>query len=110
MGDWAADETVVLDPCPGFCTALLWTVPAQVGGTWTISDGSLTLSQQYQTVAGTLRSGGEQFEVEDGRLSGAELSFRAGGAGYQGRVSGDTVEGTVVRGNRTDTWRASRAP
>ncbi len=110
MGDWAADETVILDPCPGFCTALLWTVPAQVGGAWTTSDGSLTLSQQYHTVAGTLRTGGEQFEVEDGRLSGAELSFRAGGARYQGRVSGDTVEGTVVRGDRTDTWRASRAP
>jgi len=28
--DWAADATEVLDPCPGFCTALLWIVPARL--------------------------------------------------------------------------------
>ena len=110
MGEWAADESVVLDPCPGFCTALLWIVPAQVGGDWAASDGSLTLTQQYQTVSGVLRRGGERHEVEEARLSGADLTFRAGGARYRGRVSGDRIEGTVATGDRTARWSARRTP
>ncbi len=39
--DWAPDETVVLDPCPTWCTSLLWVVPARVegkpGACWTVS-------------------------------------------------------------------------
>ena len=42
MGDWEADETIQLDPCPGFCTALLWIVPAQVTGMWTTDGGGDT--------------------------------------------------------------------
>ena len=110
MGDWAADETVVLDPCPGFCTALLWVVPAQVGGDWTASDGSLTLTQRYQAVSGVLRRGGERFDVEEGRLSGADLTFRAGRARYRGRVSAAGIEGTVTTAGRTTSWSARRAP
>ena len=38
---WAPDETVVLDPCPTWCTSLLWVVPARVegkpGACWTVS-------------------------------------------------------------------------
>ena len=110
MGDWEADETVVLDPCPGFCTALFWIVPAQVGGNWTASDGSLTLTQQYQTVSGVLRRGGERYEVEEGRLFGADLTFRAGGAHYRGRVLGDRLEGTVATGDTAARWSARRTP
>ena len=112
MGDWAADETVVLDPCPGFCTALLWIVPAQVGGDWAASDGSLTLTlaQRYQTVSGVLRRGGERHEVEEGRLSGADLTFRAGGVRYRGRVSGDRLAGTAATGERASRWSARRTP
>ena len=40
---WAPDETVVLDPCPTWCTSLLWVVPAKVAGTWRLSDGELAL-------------------------------------------------------------------
>lgn len=112
MGDWAADETVVLDPCPGFCTALLWIVPAQAGGDWAASDGSLTLTlaQQYQTVSGVLGRGGERHEVEEGRLSGADLTFRAGGVRYRGRVLGDRLEGTAATGDRASRWSARRTP
>ena len=110
MGDWAADETVVLDPCPGFCTALLWIVPAQVGGDWAASDGSLTLIQRYQTVSGVLRRGSERYQVEEGRLSGADLTFRAGGLRYRGRVSGDRLEGTAATGERASRWSARRTP
>ena len=56
MEDWAADATEVIDPCPGFCTALLWIVPARVAGTWRLPDGELVLEQQFQVVSGTLRN------------------------------------------------------
>ena len=110
MGDWAADETIVLDPCPGFCTALLWVVPARVGGDWTTSDGSLALTQRYQTVSGVLRRAGERFAVEAGRLSGADLTFRAGGARYRGLVSAAGIEGTVATDDRVSRWSARRSP
>ena len=110
MGDWAADDTIVLDPCPGFCTALLWVVPARVGGDWTTSDGSLALTQRYQTVSGALRRAGERFAVEAGRLSGADLTFRAGGARYRGLVSGVGIEGTVATGDQAARWSARRTP
>ena len=41
MEDWAADATEVIDPCPGFCTALLWIVPARVQGTTAPTAGKL---------------------------------------------------------------------
>ena len=110
MGDWAADKTTVLDPCPGFCTAYLWIVPAPIGGAWDTSAGSLALTQRYQIVSGTLRRGGERYDVEDGRLSGAELTFRAGGALYRGQIAGDRVDGTVRTASGTTPWSARRTP
>jgi hypothetical protein len=104
--DWVADETAVLDPCPGFCTALLWIVPANVEGTWHLADGELALAQQYQVVTGTLRVGVEQLEIEDGRLRGEQISFRAGDTHYSGHVSDGAMSGVAVTGARTVTWQA----
>lgn len=106
--DWTADETVQLDPCPGFCTALLWIVPARVAGTWRLPDGTLELEQRYQAVTGTLETGGIRFEIEAGRLHGAELSFRAGDTSYVGQVGDGVIEGTAVTGPRTLAWHAAR--
>lgn len=110
LGDWTADDTVVLDPCPGFCTALLWTVPARVAGTWRLAAGELVLDQRFQEVTGALRRGAETAAVEDGRLRGAQLDFRAGGVRYTGRVRGDVIAGVADTGARTFDWRASRQP
>ena len=108
LGDWTADDTVVLDPCPGFCTALLWIVPARVAGTWRLPAGELVLDQQFQEVTGVLRRGAEAAAVEDGRLRGAQIGFRAGGVRYIGRVQGDVMSGVADAGARTFDWRASR--
>ena len=110
LEDWAADDTVVLDPCPGFCTALLWIVPARVEGTWDLPEGRLVLEQQFQMITGTLRSGSGTVSIEEGRLRGEELGFRAGGASYAGRVRGDAITGTADTGARTFDWRATRVP
>ena len=106
--DWAADATEVLDPCPGFCTALLWIVPARVAGAWRLPEGELILEQQFQMVSGTLRSGSEAVAIEAGRLRGDELSFRAGGATYTGRVRGDRLAGEADNGRRRFGWHARR--
>ena len=112
LGDWAADDTVVLDPCPGFCTALLWVTPARVEGVWRLPDGGgeLVIEQRFQVVTGELRTGSGTVAVEDGRLRGDRIGFRAGGARYTGRVTGDTLAGVAAAGARTFDWRATRAP
>ena len=110
LEDWEADETVVLDPCPGFCTALLWIVPARVEGTWELPGGELVLEQRFQVVTGTLRTDTGTVAVEDGRLLGAELGFEAGGTRYAGQVRGDVITGTAATGGRTSDWRATRVP
>ena len=109
LDDWVADQTVVLDPCPGFCTALLWIVPARAEGTWELPVGALTLEQQFQVVTGTLGTGFEIVEIDDGRLRGEQISFRVGDAHYTGRVSDDVLDGVAETGTRTFDWHATRA-
>lgn len=108
LEDWEPDDTVVLDPCPGFCTALLWIVPARVEGTWELAEGELVLEQQFQVVTGTLRTDAGTVAIEAGRLRGAELGFRAGGASYAGQVRGGAITGTAATGARASGWRATR--
>ena len=108
LEDWEPDDTVVLDPCPGFCTALLWIVPARVKGTWELPEGELVLEQQFQMVTGTLRTSSGTVAIEDGRLRGVRLAFRAGGTDYNGLVRGDVITGTADAGARPTGWRATR--
>src|SRR5262249_2066202 len=57
MEAWEPDQTeTVSEDCTSWCTALLWVVPAKVEGTWQMSQGDLTLSQQFQMLTGTLGS------------------------------------------------------
>lgn len=106
--DWVADETVMLDPCPRFCTALLWVVPAGVGGRWRLPDGELALEQHYQMVTGTLETGAARYEIEEGRVHGVEVDFRARGTSYTARVGDGVMEGVAVTAAKTSTWRATR--
>ncbi len=112
MGDWAADETVQLDPCPGFCTALLWIVPARIAGIWTEGSGgnAFTFEQQFQEVTGTLREApGAAAPLEEVTLQGDALTFRAGSMRYRGVVTGDTITGTIISGGRQAVWTVTRA-
>jgi precorrin-6B methylase 2 len=106
MGEWTADETAsVKNGCASYCTAYLWIVPAKVEGSWKLPDGELTLKQAFQTVSGTLRSGGKTAAIE-GKLDGDRISFTAGGAQYNGRVAGNTMELTPSTGG---TWKATHS-
>jgi hypothetical protein len=44
----------------------------------------------------------------NGRLSGDRITFTAGGTEFSGRVSGNTIEGTVKTGGKTAEWKATR--
>jgi precorrin-6B methylase 2 len=104
MEDWVADATEeVGGDCVSWCTALLWYVPAKVAGRWQLADQTLTLTQEFQMLSGTL---GSQ-SVTEGRLKGEEITFTAGGVTYTGRVSGNTMSGRMA-GSRTGNWTATK--
>jgi precorrin-6B methylase 2 len=106
MEAWQDDDTVTLaQDCTSWCTAHFWIVPAKVEGTWRLASGRLTLTQEFQMVSGTL----DTTPISGGRLRGSDITFTVGNAVYTGRVSGDSMQGTI-KGGRGGTWRATRQP
>jgi hypothetical protein len=104
MGDWQADETVtVTEDCTNYCKALLWIVPAKVGGTWQLGEAELKLKQSYQMLSGTFGP----TEITDGRVRGTEISFSVGDAKYTGTIDGKSMTG-VVSGGRNGSWTATQ--
>jgi hypothetical protein len=103
----------------------LWIVPANVEGAWEleiVGGGKahrvpLALEQQFQIVSGSvLVPGHGGVPVSDGRLRGEELRltlpggvFGRGPVDLVGRVTGDTLSGSVRRGGReVAIWSARR--
>jgi precorrin-6B methylase 2 len=106
MGEWKADATATADRgCGGWCTAYLWIVPAKVEGTWKLPQGELTLKQTFQMISGTFKSGNHTAQIANGKLNGDQISFTTEGNQYTGRVSGNTMEGSVGSGGN---WKAIR--
>ncbi len=111
MSDWTPDQTFDIDDkekCSEYCTALLWIVPAKVEGSWKLPQGELILEQKFQMISGRLESGAEKLLIKDGRLNGDEIRFTVGGAQYTGRVSGDSMQGTLKSGEKSAEWKATR--
>lgn len=104
MGDWKPDQTVQV-PSDGYDrTVHYWVLPAHVGGTWQWTAwgangeqrGTLQLTQKFQEVSGTLNAGGAN-TLRDVKLVGDRFSFAVLGARpatFNGRVNGNTLEGT----------------
>ena len=95
MDDWRPDESKRLPDCGSWCTAHLWIVPAKVEGTWSLPQGTLRLTQEFQAIEGRLN--GTPLTV--GTLRGNTIVFAVGGAVYSGRVQGTTMSGTVSGGD-----------
>ena len=103
MEEWEADQTeTITGDCTSWCTALLWIVPAKVDGSWQMPQGELKLTQQFQNVTGSLGSQA----ISDGKLRGDEITFKAGGATYTGKVEGTTMRGTG--GTNGSNWTATK--
>lgn len=95
MGEWKPDRRVDLTQQQGcdatYCTALLWIVPAKVGGTHKLPQGELTLKQAFQRVSGTLRTNDGTVAVQ-GTVVGDELRLTAAGKPWRGKVVDGRVE------------------
>ena len=102
MGDWPPERTLV----EGDVRAFFWTVPAQVGGGWSVEGQGntvrgLSFTQTYQKVSGSLRTREGELGI-DGMLDGEVLRFVVTGRSdwtFRGRVTGDRIEGELARGS-----------
>ena len=95
--------------CESWCDILLLIVPAKVAGTWTLNNGGrLELTQQYQTVQGSLTLNGQTYAVEKGRLSGEDLTFVANNQIFNGKVKGARIEGTITATSGPTSWTATK--
>lgn len=107
MGEWEPDQTAELG-CDTYCTAYMWIVPAHVEGRWKTGQSELTLKQEFQKVTGTITSGNVATPISRGSLRGDQIRFTAVGAEYRGRVSGETIEGTLKSAGNPVSWKATR--
>ena len=133
MGQWKPDAQFSLD-APGkpvgrdqISKVFYWVVPANVSGEWVVSgktgpkpqESVLRLMQTFQFAEGTIESAGSSSKLEDVKLVGARLSFKARVADssgqaalfeFSGRVNGDAMEGTMKAdaAQRAISWRARR--
>jgi len=78
LGDWAPDRTQVVD-APDKTVGLekkgrvhLWTVPAQVAGTWCAKDGTLRLQQTFQMLGALFTRHGAS-QAFDARIDGTVI-------------------------------------
>lgn len=126
LGDWRPDVTTQVRK-----NTFLWIVPAKVAGLWQSTIAlpgddavalQLELRQKYQEIGGFAQFGGRHAQLWEPHLSGDRLSFvivddrdrdNEAGLYFEGRVSGDVIEGRIHRGagnGRTvHDWRARRA-
>jgi hypothetical protein len=108
---WQPDtEERVVGDCGNWCNSMLYIVPARVAGVWQLPAGELTLGQQFQMVSGTLSSNGRTVPIDRGRLRGDRITVSIAGVEYEGRVTGDRIEGTTGSGTSRQNWTATRTP
>lgn len=109
MDEWQPDEKSFVDEdCFSWCTALLWIIPAQVEGTWVLDKGTLSLTQDFQMLSGTLTNGTTSTAITEGKLTGEIIAFNSGGAVYTGSVKGNTIQGTFINGTTSGKWSATK--
>src|SRR6186713_1722422 len=92
MDTWQADETATVGgDCTSWCTAYLWIVPAKAAGTWQLGASTLTLTQEFQVLGGTMGT----TPISSGKLKGEDITFAANGVTYTGKVNGTSMKGTT---------------
>ncbi len=119
MGDWEADTTQNTEEH----TLYFFIVPANVIGAWQwVWQGrrnSLTLTQKFQKVQGSLTIGDETFPIMNCSLKGDTLFFsvdrmlrgKKETLSFEGRISGNTIVGKMTDGTMRRTasrWEATR--
>ncbi len=103
MGDWTPDEEATVgEGCTNWCTALLWIVPANVAGSWTVDGQTLKLEQINQELTGTLGNA----QISDAKMLGNQITFTANGKRYTGTLEDKVLKGNIDGGG---AWHATRA-
>jgi SAM-dependent methyltransferase len=125
MGSWRHDQTI---RTPDGHRVYFWVIPANVTGVWEWTLPAekehyvMNLSQQFQLVSGTLRSGPDEIPFKNLELRGDRLQFiverffkgQRQPLRFTGRVQGHFIEGMAEemtagsQGKRT--WKARRDP
>jgi hypothetical protein len=126
MGDWQPDLRVSVRDAGS--EVYFWVIPAQVGGRWLVQGAApsgrenfaIEFKQNYQVIEATVQGFERRADVRDSRIDGERVLFTivdnadfAHRVRYEGRVKGDTLEGTL-RGEGSaprgvHKWRAVRA-
>jgi SAM-dependent methyltransferase len=93
MDDWIPDQEMNAgSDCTQYCSAMLWIIPAKVEGTWRFDGGQIALEQKFQMLTGTITRDGKAVPISDGKMTGADIAFTAGGERYAGRVEDGRME------------------
>lgn len=128
LGDWKADREITVDVKEKYgsagtwkSTLFLYTVPANVRGTWEIDAAGphagrmlLRFEQRYREITGTALFAGRSHAVADGQVHGTRVQFRLGPQGgppdayYEGAVEDGHMHGTVEHKGRRAPWSATR--
>lgn len=122
MGDWEDDAAKRVEGHD----LHFFIIPANVTGTWGWDEpagrrASLSLTQKFQRVKGSVTIGAETYPITDCSLKGETILFRierpAQGNkevfSYEGQVSGDTIQGKITTGGTShgvSRWKATRDP
>ena len=107
--EWPADARVTRPDCTAWCTALLWVVPAQVGGEWQVEGGTtLRLDQHFQKVSGLLAGPVGSSPIQGGTVNGPEVTLTIGEIVVAARLEGDQLVGTRTEAGRSSPWKATR--
>jgi len=104
----------------GTSRIMLWFVPAQARGEWTLESAGLppggarlSITQNFQVVEGEMTLGGETVALTRPLLHGKEISFDVAAPGgplrLVGRVEGNAMAGTLRGDGGEWPWRATRA-
>jgi hypothetical protein len=97
MGDWKADSTLAMDAR----IVYFWIMPADVSGRWTVADSDgagekrhpIAITQKYQNITMTAPTGPA---AKSAFIRGDSITFMLGDVIYEGRVSGDSMEGSAT--------------
>ena len=130
MGDWYPDvqkDIVVPEKVvgtPGVSYIYMWVVPAKVAGKWQVNitgndtPYEVTFDQFFQMLEGSVRAGSSNAQLRGRVVNGEQVNFVTPAKGspgnlrheFNGRVSGDTIQGTVRIGEgpsaRQANWSA----
>jgi hypothetical protein len=118
---WDVPEKEAVNGVPR-ATVYLWIIPAKVAGRWQLrlaapasGQYDLVLKQSFQSIEGTAAGrGAKSVRLEGSRLQGEDISFDLPVGSdrhrFRGRVSGDTMDGTVqlANGKGVARWSAAR--